>query len=153
MLFRSVLYKSSGTKTTPIDLSDLPFETSRDRLARSMPGWVWPITALIFLGLLLGNLLAKGFSALLLGLAGLAAGGGRVPFGQTYQISLYAMTGPILLSLAKNLTYPKLPFFFVLYWGWSLTYVILAVLAMKKSLATAPGDPTDPLESEKVPLI
>ncbi len=111
------------------------------------------MTALIVLGLLLGNLITKGFSALLLGLVGLAVGGGRVSFNQTYQIGLYAMTGPILLSLAKNLTYPKLPFFFLLYWGWASAYVILAVLAMKKDLANAPGVPAAPMDEEKVPLI
>ena len=147
------LLQEPDTKTTPINWSDLPFEASRDGLARSMPGWVWPITALIVLGLLLGNLIAKGFSALLLGLVGLAAGGGRVSYGQTYQVSLYALTGPILLSLAKNLLYPKLPFFFLLYWGWALAYVILAVLAMKKDLANAPGVPAAPMDEEKVPLI
>jgi len=56
-------------------------------------------------------------------------------YSQAFAVSLYALTGPILLALAKNLLYPDLPFFFVLYWGWALAYTVLAALAIKKDLA------------------
>lgn len=148
-----IYYKNPGTPAAPLDWSNLPIETSRDRLARSMPGWVWPITALVVLWFLVYNLAAKGISALLLGLAGLAAARGRVSFDRTFTLGSYALTGPILLSLAKNLAYPGWPFFFVLYWGWALAYVLTAASGMRKAAGAAPGGPAAPPEEERVPLI
>lgn len=131
-----VYFKDRGRPSTTLSWSDLPFETSRDSLARNLPGWLWPILILVVLCLLFYNLAAKGLTGLALGLIGWMAAGGRgLRYSQAFAVSLYALTGPILLALAKNLLYPDLPFFFVLYWGWALAYTVLAALAIKKDLA------------------
>ncbi|MGE5528790.1 MAG: DUF1189 family protein [Patescibacteria group bacterium] len=129
--------------STPIAWRDLPFETTRDRLAGSLGRLFWPIFALVVLYLLLGNLAGKALAACVLGLAGWLATGCRgLTYGQSLAAAAYALTGPTLLAIAKNLFFPHAPaarYFGWLYWGLAAAWTILAVLRVKRSMAPAAG--------------
>lgn len=122
--------------------ADLPFSTSRDRLARALPGLLWPIAIGAGLCKLIWHAAAKGVAGVILGLLGLLAAGGSLRFNQAFTIGLCALTGPVLLSIARAAAFPSLTTaqslaFFLAYWGWAAAVTIAAAAHLRREAAAS----------------
>lgn len=122
--------------------ADLPLSTSRDRLARTLPGLLWPIVIGIGLCKLAWHAAAKGIAAVILGLLGLLAAGGRLRFNQAFTIGLCALTGPVLLSIARAGAFPSLTTtqslaFSLAYWGWAAAVTMAAAAHLRREDAAS----------------
>jgi hypothetical protein len=76
----------------------------------------------------------KLLNAVFLALIALAANaimGGRLKFNNLVNISIYALTLPMLLQLAVNLYGYPVPYFGLIYWGISILYAAMAINSCK----------------------
>ncbi|MGE5549004.1 MAG: DUF1189 family protein [Bacteroidota bacterium] len=141
-------FRGRGRQTAGGRWADLPFETTRDRLARLLPGLHWPIFALAVIWSLGAGVAAKALSLVVLALAGwLASGARELRFGQAATVAAHAMTGSILLAAAKDLCDIVAPglipgakgggpsggYFGLIYWGLAIAWTVRAALAVKNA--------------------
>ena len=77
----------------------------------------------------------KLLNALILALLGLIADSifkTRLKFSEVYNMSIYALTLPILIQLALFLAGVSIPGFFLIYWTISIVYIFMGIRACKK---------------------
>lgn len=102
---------------------------SKSDLLEFLPKLSWIVLIFIAFGFVfvLGWKLLNAVLLALLGLAANAMTGGRLKFNNLMNISIYALTLPMLIQLAVNLYGYPVPYFGLIYWGISILYVALAV--------------------------
>jgi len=117
-----------------------------DTVTKAMMIEVFPrlkwLNVLIVLGLFIYDFLANLTAALILSLGGLLTSmiiNHRIMFNDLYKISIYALTLPLVLELAKELAGIDIPYFKLSFYSIAITYVVMALLLLKnKSDSSSP---------------
>ena len=125
-----VYLKNSQLETRTFSLTELKGITlNKSDVAEFLPKLSWIAIIFIAFGFIfvLGWKLINAVILALLGLIANAALKGRLKFNNLLNISIYALTLPMLIQLAVNLYGYPLPRFGLIYWGISILYVALAV--------------------------
>lgn len=130
LLTNDTLYQKSLGTLEAMELSQFPFEFSKDTIIELLPSiMVW-----VYIGLFLFYLISfagKLFSILMLTLITMIATAvfsQKLNFSNQWNIALYAATLPSILQLLNNLSGGPLGFaFFFVYWFIAILYVFLAV--------------------------
>jgi len=131
LITKDKLYvKRSEVETREISLTELKDITlSKSDVIEFLPKLSWIV--LIFIAFafifLLGWKLINAVILALLGLIVNAFFNGRLKFNNMINISIYALTLPMLIQVAVNLYGYPIPNFGFIYWGISILYVVLAV--------------------------
>jgi len=126
----TVYVKNSEIETRRFSLTELKGMTlTKADILEFMPKLSWIM--LIFIAF--GFIFVFGWkllNAVILALLGLILNGimkGNLKYGNLLNISIYALTLPLLLQLALNLSGYPFPSFWLIYWGISLLYVGMAI--------------------------
>jgi len=106
---------------------------------------------IVFIFIAFGFIFVLGWkllNAVILALLGLIANSmlrGRLKFNNMLNISIYALTLPMLVQLAVNLYGYPVPGFGLIYWGISMLYVAMAVISCRDETAEpdAENEPED----------
>lgn len=125
-----VYIKRSEIETRSFSLTELKGITlTKADILDFLPKLSWIVFIFIVFGFIF-VLSWKLLNAVILALLGLAANSilkSKLKFNNLLNISIYALTLPMLIQLAINLYGYPLPNFWLIYWGISLLYVVLAV--------------------------
>ncbi len=124
-----ILAKTNAIETREINLSELKGLTvTKSDILEFLPKLSWIILVFIFFGFIfvLGWKLLNVVILALLGLIANSVMKGRLQFNNMLNISIYALTLPMLIQLAYNLSGFLIPKFGIAYWGISILYVVLA---------------------------
>ncbi len=125
-----VYVKRSEVETREFSLSELKGITvSKTDVLEFLPKLSWIVFIFIAFGFIfvLGWKLLNAVILALLGLIANAVFNGRLKFNNLMNISIYALTLPMLIQLAVNLYGYPIPGFGFIYWAISILYVVLAV--------------------------
>ncbi|HYE81780.1 MAG TPA: DUF1189 domain-containing protein [Clostridia bacterium] len=141
-----VYVKRSEIETREFSLSELKgINLTKSDVMEFLPKLSWIVLiaiAFVFIFVLGWKLL----NAVILALLGLIANTvlkGGLKFNNLLNISIYALTLPMLIQLAVNLYGYPIPSFGLIYWGISILYVTLAVKNCKEEIA-GPGEINGP---------
>lgn len=125
-----VYIKRSEIETRSFSLTELKgIILTKADILDFLPKLSWIVFIFIVFGFIF-VLSWKLLNAVILALLGLAANSilkSKLKFNNLLNISIYALTLPMLIQLAINLYGYPLPNFWLIYWGISLLYVVLAV--------------------------
>ena len=144
-----VFVKRSEVETREFSLSELKGITlTKADVLEFLPKLSWIVFIFIAFGFIfvLGWKLLNAVLLALLGLIANAIFNGRLKFNNLMNISIYALTLPMLVQLAVNLYGYPIPRFGLIYWGISILYVVLAVKSCKDEANEL--DAGDDLEQE-----
>lgn len=125
-----IYMKNSEIETRQFNLTELKSITlTKSDLIEFLPKLKWITIIFIVFGFIfvLGWKLLNALILALLGLLANAILKGSLKFNNLLNISIYALTFPMLIQLAVNLSGYTLPKFGYIYWGISVLYVALAV--------------------------
>lgn len=125
-----VYVKRSEVETREFSLAELEGITlSKSDVLEFLPKLSWIAFIFIAFGFIfvLGWKLLNAVILALLGLIANAVFNGRLKFNNLMNISIYALTLPMLIQLAYNLSGYQISGFGFIYWGISILYVVLAV--------------------------
>jgi hypothetical protein len=125
-----VYLKSSAVETREFNLAEFKGVTvTKSDVIEFMPKLNWIVLIFIIFGFIfvLGWKLLNAVILALLGLAANAIFSGRLKFSNLMNISIYALTLPMLIQLAVGLYGYPIPNFGLIYWAISILYVVLAV--------------------------
>lgn len=129
-----VFLKRSEIETREFNLKELNGVTlTKSDILEFLPKLSW----IVFICIAFGFIFVLGWkllNAVLLALLGLIANAmtrGRLKFNNLMNISIYALTLPMLIQLAVNLYGYPIPYFGFIYWIISILYVGLAVKSCK----------------------
>ena len=131
LITKNMLYvKRSEVETREFSLAELKGITlSKSKVLEFLPKLSWIVFIFIAFGFIfvLGWKLLNAVILALLGLIINAVMGGRLKYNNLLNISIYALTLPLLIQLAVNLYGYPIPYFGLIYWGISILYVAMAV--------------------------
>ncbi|MEA4847041.1 MAG: DUF1189 domain-containing protein [Clostridiaceae bacterium] len=136
-----VYVKRNEIETREFSLSELKSITlDKSDILEFMPKLSWIVFIFIAFGFIfvLGWKLLNAVILALLGLMANAVFKGRLKFGSLLNISIYALTLPLLVQLAVNLYGYPIPNFWMIYWVISILYVVLGI----KNCIDEPEDTT-----------
>lgn len=125
-----VYAKRSEVETREFSLTELKGITlTKSDMLEFLPKLSWIVLIFIAFGFIfvLGWKLLNAVILALLGLIANALLNGRLKFNNMLNISIYALTLPMLIQVAVNLYGYPIPRFGLIYWGISILYVVLAV--------------------------
>ncbi|HNU92900.1 MAG TPA: DUF1189 domain-containing protein [Spirochaetota bacterium] len=126
-----VLYKKNEIETRHYSLDALKqYAPIAKRDVERLISYHWVLTAAITAFILVFSVLAKYLSALfvaLIGLAGFALAQRQVPFNILFRLSMYSLTLPIIIKTASSATEMDIPWFFIIYYGIAVFYLIRGV--------------------------
>lgn len=132
-----IYLKRSEVETREFSLAGLKGVTiTKSDVLEFLPKLSW----IIFIFIAFSFVFALGWkllNAVILAFLGLAANAifnGRMKFNNLMNISIYALTLPMLIQLAVNLYGYPVPGFGFIYWGISIIYVVLAVRSCKDDI-------------------
>jgi hypothetical protein len=135
LITKSKVYmKNNQVETREFSLTELKGITlTKSDVLEFLPKLSWIMFIFIAFGFIfvLGWKLLNAVILALLGLIVTAIMGGRLKFNNLLNISIFALTLPMLIQLAVNLYGYPIPYFGLIYWGISLLYVVLAVRSCK----------------------
>ena len=143
-----VYVKRSEIETREFSLSEFKDITvSKADVLEFLPKLSWIVFIFIAFGFIfvLGWKLLNAVILALLGLIANAVFKGRLKFNNLMNISIYALTLPMLIQLAVNLYGYPIPGFGFIYWAISILYVVLAVKSCNDDINEAEAG--DDLES------
>lgn len=129
-----VFVKRSEIETREFSLKELNGITlTKSDVLEFLPKLSWIVFIFIAFGFIfvLGWKLLNAVLLALLGLIANAMMGGRLKFNNLMNISIYALTLPMLIQLAVNLYGYPIPSFGLIYWAISILYVAMAVKSCK----------------------
>ena len=129
-----VYLKRSAVETREFSLKELKGVTlTKADVLEFLPKLSWIILIFIAFGFIfvLGWKLLNAVILALLGLIVNAIMGGRLKFNNLMNISIYALTLPMLIQLAVNLYGYPIPSFWLIYWAISILYVAMAAKSCK----------------------
>ncbi len=125
-----VYVKRSEIETRELNLAELSDVTlTKTDIVEFLPKLSW----IVFIFIAFGFIFALGWkllNAVILALAGLIAAAvlkSDLKYNNLMNISIYALTLPMLLQLAVKLYGYPVPYFGLIYWGISILYVAMAV--------------------------
>lgn len=131
LITKDKLYvKRSEVETREFSLSELKDITfTKSDVIEFLPKLSWIVLIFIAFGFIfaLGWKLINVVILALLGLFANAVLNCRLKFNNMMNISIYALTLPMLIQVAVNLYGYPIPGFGLIYWGISILYVVLAV--------------------------
>lgn len=125
-----VYVKRNAVETREFSLTELKgINITKADVLEFLPKLSWIVIIFIAFGFIfvLGWKLLNAVILALLGLIANAAFRGRLKFNNLMNISIYALTLPMLIQLAVNLYGYPIPSFGLIYWVISILYVVLAV--------------------------
>lgn len=126
----TVYLKKSDIETRRFSLTELKSITlTKADVLEFLPKLSWIVLIFIVFGFIF-VLGWKLLNAVILALLGLFLNGimkGNLQYGNMLNISIYALTLPMLLQLALDLSGYPFPSFWLIYWGISLLYVAMAI--------------------------
>lgn len=125
-----VYLKRSEIETREFSLKEFKGMTlTKADILEFLPKLSWIVFVFIAFGFIfvLGWKLLNAVILALLGLIANAIIGVRLKFNELLNISIYALTLPMLIQLAVNLYGYPVPYFGLIYWSLSILYVALAV--------------------------
>ena len=125
-----VYVKRSEIETREFSLKELEGVTlTKADVLEFLPKLSWIVFIFIAFGFIfvLGWKLLNAVILALLGLIANAMFGSRLKYGNLLNISIYALTLPMLIQLAVNLYGYPIPYFGLIYWTISILYVAMAV--------------------------
>lgn len=135
LITRNMIYvKRNAIETREFSLTEFKGVTlTKSDVLEFLPKLSWIVLIFIAFGFIfaLGWKLLNAVILALLGLVASAAMGARLKFNNLLNISIYALTLPMLIQLAVNLYGYPLPRFGFIYWGISVLYVTMAVKSCK----------------------
>jgi hypothetical protein len=141
LITRNMVYvKRSEAEMREFSLSEFKsFTLTKAKVLEFLPKLTWIVCILIAFGFVfvLGWKLLNAVILAMLGLIINASVRGRLQFNNLLNISIYALTLPMLLQLAVNLYGYPIPWFGLMYWGISVLYVAMAI----KSCMEEPYEP------------
>lgn len=150
LITKNMIYvKRSDIETREFSLTELKGITlTKSKVLEFLPKLSWIVLIFIAFGFIfvLGWKLLNALILALLGLVVNAVLKGRLKYNNLLNISIYALTLPMLIQLAVNLYGYPFPRFWVIYWGLSILYVAMAV----KSCKDEPVEPEAGNELEQV---
>ncbi len=137
--------KRSAAQLQEYNLRELPegFRLTKAQVVEFLPKLSWILMVLIVFGFVF-VLAWKLLNVVLLALLGLISNSAfkaALSYGQLLNISIYALTLPMLLELAYSLvrvTGVYIPYFWVIYWLISILYVTFAVKSCKPDMPDTP---------------
>jgi hypothetical protein len=136
LITKNMVYvKRSDIETREFSLTELEGITiTKQKVLEFLPKLSWIVFIFIAFGFIfvLGWKLLNAVILALLGLVVNAAMKGNLKYKNMLNISIYALTLPMLLQLAVNLYGYPFPSFGLIYWGISILYVVMAVRACKE---------------------
>mgnify|MGYP000849542722 CR=1 FL=1 len=135
--------KRNEIETREFSLSELKSVTlDKSDILEFMPKLSWIVFIFIAFGFIfvLGWKLLNAVILALLGLFANAVFKGRLKFGNLLNISIYALTLPLLVQLAVNLYGYPIPRFWMIYWVISILYVVLGIKNCIDEPEDAPGE-------------
>lgn len=131
----TVYIKNSDIETRRFSLTELKGMTlTKSDVLEFLPKLSWIVLIFIAFGFIF-VLGWKLLNAVILALLGLILNGimkGNLKYGNLLNISIYALTLPLLLQLALNLSGYPFPSFWLIYWGISLLYVAMAIRSCRE---------------------
>lgn len=135
LITKNMLYvKRSEIETREFSLTELKGITlTKSKVLEFLPKLSW----IVFIFIAFGFIFVLGWkllNAVILALVGLiisAVMKRRLKYGNLLNISIYALTLPMLIQLAVNLYGYPIPNFWLIYWGISILYVSMAVKSSK----------------------
>ncbi|MFZ5352482.1 MAG: DUF1189 domain-containing protein [Bacillota bacterium] len=150
MLFtKDRIYIKNQFQYTDVSYTDMGLSSyTKKDLVDMLPG----LSSLVLVFMIIGFVFAIGIKllqAVLLGLVGLIFGAAynvELKFKHTFNFGVYALTLPMLLQIAYDLsgyTLPPVwivPLFTLIYWGVALVYMAMAVKYYKNSLLNEPRE-------------
>lgn len=125
-----VYVKNSEVESRVFSLTEFKGVTiTKSDVLEFLPKLSWIVFIFIAFGFIfvLGWKLLNAVILALLGLSANAVFKGRLKFNNLMNISIYALTLPMLIQLAVGLYGYPIPRFGLIYWGISILYVVLAV--------------------------
>ncbi len=131
----TVYAKRSDIETREFSLTELKGITlTKQKVLEFLPKISWIVLIFIAFGFIfvLGWKLLNAVILALLGLVVNSVLKGSLKYKNMLNISIYALTLPMLLQLAVNLYGYPFPSFGLIYWGISILYVVMAVRACKE---------------------
>jgi hypothetical protein len=135
LITKNMLYvKRSEIETREFSLTELEGITlTKAKVLEFLPKLSWIVFILIAFGFIfvLGWKLLNAVILALLGLIISAVMKRRLKYGNLLNISIYALTLPMLIQLAVNLYGYPIANFWLIYWGISILYVSMAVKSCK----------------------
>lgn len=142
------LVNKQGPKTTEFnfaDFSEISFD--KQKLLGYMPmlKWLLPIMAVFGYILKMVWVLVTVVILALIGLIINSARKGKLEFGNTWNMAIYAFTLPWLLEMVKNLVYPAMPIFWVVKWGIAVFILYKGIEAATKPVITDEAPPAEML--------
>lgn len=129
-----VYLKNNQVESREFSLTELKGITlTKSDVLEFLPKLSWIVFIFIAFGFIfvLGWKLLNAVILALLGLIVNAILRGSLKFNNLMNISIYALTLPMLIQLAVNLYGYPIPRFWLIYWGISIIYVVLAVKSCK----------------------
>lgn len=141
LITKDKLYmKRSEAETREISLSELKdISFNKSDVIEFLPKLSWIVLIFIVFGFIfaLGWKLINAVILALLGLIANAFFNCRLRFNNMMNISIYALTLPMLIQVAVNLYGYPIPGFGLIYWGISILYVVLVL----KSFSNEANEP------------
>ena len=132
-----VYLKNSQVESREFNLTELKGVTlTKKDVLDFLPKLSWIVFIFIAFAFIfvLGWKLLNAVILALLGLIANAVLGSRLKFNNLLNISIYALTLPMLIQLAVNLYGYPIPSFWAIYWGVSILYVAFAVKTCKEEV-------------------
>jgi hypothetical protein len=133
-----VISKENELETRSYDLSSLrEISFTKSSAIKYIPWLKWLnifMIGFLFIYEIIGNLIA----AVILGGLGLIVSkviDYQIVFNDLYKIGIYALTLPIVLELARELTEVNIPVFKLVFYGIGIVYIVMALKILKKSAA------------------
>lgn len=121
------IVKRNGIEKREFDLSQLEgVRFTKEDVGEWIPYAKWANGFIVIFGLI-GFLIGKLWSALLIALLGLMICSGKYQFADLYKISIYALTLPIIIKTAMQLVGTPIPWFGAIYYGIAGFYMWKAV--------------------------
>jgi hypothetical protein len=130
----NVYMKNNEVETRKFSLTELKGITvTKTDVIEFLPKLSWIVLIFIVFAFIfaLGWKLLNGVILALLGLIVNAIMKTKLQFRSLLNISIYALTLPMLVQLAVNLSGYSVPYFGFIYWGISILYVVLAIKSCK----------------------
>lgn len=102
---------------------------SKDDVVNFLPKLKWFIPLIMLVGYVV-QVIGKFLSAVFLAFVGMFVNNGQkgnLKFEQLWNLSIYALTLPIILETLVKLVYPQLPYFVWVYYAVAIIYIVKAV--------------------------
>lgn len=131
----NAVFKRNGIEKREFNFSQLAgVKFTKDDVSQWIPYLKWFNGFVVIFGLI-GFLISKLWSALLITLFGLLICSGKNRFPELFKISIYALTLPIAIKVVKEVLVMKLPWFGLIYYGIAGFYMWKVIDLIRKDRA------------------